>query len=73
MAKVERSPVKYAGETGEQVMENGINQSVLSVAQLLKLDTLKIPEYQRPYKWTQDNVFALFQDIHVQMDKSAIV
>lgn len=52
-------------------MGPAIDQSVLSVAKLLQLETLNIPEYQRPYKWTQDNVSALFQDIHVQTEKSA--
>ncbi|MBO2678716.1 DUF262 domain-containing protein [Shewanella algae] len=52
-------------------MGKAIDQSVLSVAKLLQLETLNIPEYQRPYKWTQDNVSALFQDIHVQAKKSA--
>lgn len=52
-------------------MGKAIDESVLSVAKLLQLEALNIPEYQRPYKWTQDNVSALFQDIHVQADKSA--
>ncbi|HCE2174355.1 TPA: DUF262 domain-containing protein [Vibrio parahaemolyticus] len=52
-------------------MGKAIDHSVLSVAKLLQLEVLNIPEYQRPYKWTQDNVSALFQDIHVQEDKSA--
>ncbi|EGQ8526940.1 TPA: DUF262 domain-containing protein [Vibrio parahaemolyticus] len=52
-------------------MGKAIDHSVLSVAKLLQLEALNIPEYQRPYKWTQDNVSALFQDIHVQEDKSA--
>ncbi|HAS6020274.1 TPA: DUF262 domain-containing protein [Vibrio vulnificus] len=52
-------------------MGKAIDQSVLSVATLLQLEALNIPEYQRPYKWTQDNVSALFQDILVQAEKSA--
>lgn len=36
----------------------------LTVAQLLQDQTLRIPEYQRPYKWTPRNVSQLFEDIH---------
>ena len=38
---------------------------------LLSLDQLSIPDYQRPYKWTEKNLNALVNDIHEHKDKSA--
>ncbi|WP_151723245.1 DUF262 domain-containing protein [Acinetobacter junii] len=38
---------------------------------LLILDQLRIPDYQRPYKWTEKNLNALVNDIHEHKDKSA--
>lgn len=34
-------------------------------------DSLTIPEYQRPYKWNQQNIASLFNDIKTQSDKPA--
>lgn len=38
---------------------------------LLSLDQLSIPDYQRPYKWTEKNLNALVNDIQEHKDKSA--
>ncbi|MFW1862313.1 DUF262 domain-containing protein [Acinetobacter baumannii] len=38
---------------------------------LLSLDQLVIPDYQRPYKWTEKNLNALVNDIQEHKDKSA--
>lgn len=38
---------------------------------LLSLDQLRIPDYQRPYKWTEKNLNALVNDIQEHKDKSA--
>lgn len=38
---------------------------------LLSLDQLNIPDYQRPYKWTEKNLNALVNDIQEHHDKSA--
>lgn len=38
---------------------------------LLSLDQLIIPDYQRPYKWTEKNLNALVNDIQEHKDKSA--
>lgn len=43
----------------------------MSVAQLLADPTLRIPEYQRPYKWTVSHVERLFADIARYKNKSA--
>lgn len=37
---------------------------ILSVADFLNLTAIRIPEYQRPYKWTEKNVLQLLEDIH---------
>lgn len=42
---------------------------ISTVKQLLSLTTLKIPTYQRPYKWTVKNVNQLFGDIATHKDK----
>jgi len=47
------------------------DKSILNVRQLLQLQNVTIPPYQRPYKWTLKNVSHLFQDIQTQQDKSA--
>lgn len=38
---------------------------------LLSLDQLIIPDYQRPYKWTEKNLNTLVNDIQEHKDKSA--
>jgi uncharacterized protein with ParB-like and HNH nuclease domain len=38
---------------------------------LLSLEQLSIPDYQRPYKWTEKNLNALVNDIQEHKDKSA--
>lgn len=44
---------------------------VFNVYQLLLKDTLAIPEYQRPYKWTVKHISQLFSDIALHKDKPA--
>lgn len=41
-----------------------IEPKILSVQQVFKLDNLSLPDYQRPYKWTKENVQQLLQDIY---------
>ena len=48
-----------------------LDKSVRSVSELLSLDHVVIPAYQRPYKWTLKNVSELFQDVLTHQDKSA--
>ena len=53
-------------------MSETVDQSVLSVSELLKrLERIAIPIYQRPYKWTLKNVSQLFHDLQTHQDKSA--
>lgn len=44
---------------------------VIPVKELLNIDNLQIPEYQRPYKWTLKNVNQLIDDILFFNDKNA--
>ena len=48
-----------------------IDKEVLSVRQLLSLEQLAIPAYQRPYRWSLKNISDLFLDISSHIDKSA--
>ena len=42
----------------------GQNQpQIIKVKELLTNDNLKIPSYQRPYKWTTKNVNQLIDDV----------
>ena len=43
---------------------------VITLTDLYKLENLKIPEYQRPYKWTEKNVNNLIDDIISNKNKS---
>lgn len=53
-------------------MNNSILQpELISVKQLLSIPNLRIPEYQRPYKWTEKNINQLIDDILDNLDKSA--
>ncbi len=53
------------------MQQNQLKTSVVSVGNLLQYSQLKIPVYQRPYKWTQKNVSQLLKDIYNFRNKSA--
>ena len=40
-----------------------INASIVKVENILSLKNLRIPEYQRPYRWNEKNVRQLLEDI----------
>lgn len=40
-----------------------LNSGIISIKQLLAKKNLSIPPYQRPYKWTEENVNQLIDDI----------
>lgn len=44
-------------------MENKIQASIEFVKNIINETTLRIPEYQRPYKWDTENVRQLLEDI----------
>ena len=44
--------------------------SIMSVNDLLKINNLNIPDYQRQYKWTKRNIEELLQDISQSISDS---
>ncbi len=48
-----------------------LKHGIVKVKTLLQLDNLKIPDYQRPYKWNIKNVNQLIDDIIFFKEKSA--
>ncbi len=48
-----------------------LDKAIISVSELLQQPALAIPAYQRPYKWTQQHLHALLDDIKLHSDKSA--
>lgn len=52
-------------------MTDQLDKKIRSVKELLSLPDLSIPDYQRPYKWTQCNLADLLSDLKVYRNKSA--
>ena len=50
---------------------NHIDPKVNTIKDLICLNNLSIPEYQRPYKWQSKHVKQLIEDILLHKDKSA--
>lgn len=48
-----------------------VDNDIISVSQLLSDPSLHIPQYQRPYKWTNKHVNQLFADIARHKDKTS--
>lgn len=48
-----------------------LDKAIITVSELLQQPVLNIPVYQRPYKWTQQHLHALLDDIKLHNDKSA--
>lgn len=46
-----------------------LTKDIIPLKDLLYLDNLNVPEYQRPYKWTVKNVIQLLNDITAHKDK----
>jgi hypothetical protein len=42
---------------------------ILSIQSFISLEMIRIPEYQRPYKWSEKNVLQLIEDIHTFREK----
>lgn len=50
---------------------NDLSPEIKSVSQILQLEKLSIPLYQRPYKWTIKNVVQLLDDIFANYNKTS--
>lgn len=48
-----------------------LSKQIISVRELLADQSLIIPQYQRPYKWTDKNINQLFSDIATHKNKSS--
>ena len=44
-----------------KLMQNTIE--IKSIDELLEIQNLEVPSYQRPYKWSKKNIALLLQDI----------
>ena len=74
------TPTPILTTTKQRILENYMppddknakiaEAKVITLTDLYKLGNLKIPEYQRPYKWTEKNVNNLIDDIISNKDKS---
>lgn len=51
-------------------MEIHNKAEILPIEQFLKMKDIRIPEYQRPYRWEEKNVAQLINDIFIHKDKS---
>ncbi|MBB1487000.1 DUF262 domain-containing protein [Oceanospirillum sediminis] len=52
-------------------MAQTLARDIIKVSELVQLEKLTIPPYQRPYKWTTRNIHQLFQDIQLHKTQSA--
>ncbi|MCU8177232.1 DUF262 domain-containing protein [Vibrio vulnificus] len=52
------------------ILDN-IDKQIIQVTKLLSLRNLTIPGYQRPYKWSQENLADLLGDLKMYREKSA--
>lgn len=69
--QIENNDAEVAMAGAAQVENaNSPQAEVITLTDLYKLGNLKIPEYQRPYKWTEKNVNNLIDDIISNKDKS---
>ncbi len=62
------NPKKDRNQTIKIVSQN--QPKIIKVKELLTNDNLKIPSYQRPYKWTTKNVNQLIDDVLIHKEKS---
>lgn len=63
------SSTEFTKAKGNSV--HNLDKAIISVSELLQQRALNIPAYQRPYKWTQQHLNALLDDIKLHSDKSA--
>lgn len=46
-----------------------LHEKIITVKELLEIGNLRIPSYQRPYKWTERNLNQLLEDLRYYRDK----
>lgn len=57
--------------TNTSVIYSELKKDIISINNLLSKPNLRIPHYQRPYKWTSKHINQLLTDIAVHKDKTA--
>ena len=77
---MDTTPTPTLKTTKQRILENYMppddknaeiaNASIITLTELYNLEKLKIPEYQRPYKWTEKNGNNLIDDIISNKNKS---
>lgn len=53
-----------------QPKQHRLDKKIISVKELLEIDNLCIPEYQRPYKWTEKHLNQLLEDLRYYRSKN---
>src|SRR5690625_7302593 len=70
METVTSAPLDKEKKIGDK--KSGIiDKGIITINNLIQLNKLEIPGYQRPYKWSIGNVNQLIDDILLNKDKSA--
>lgn len=68
-ALVLEEPTDIKPENDSDIWKGNTHASAISVARLLKMN-LRIPDYQRPYKWERRNVIELLRDVEDAIESS---
>jgi len=58
-------------KSGFRYEATDLDGKIISINDFLSDKQLSIPQYQRPYKWTEKNINQLFSDIAIHKDKSS--
>lgn len=67
----EKALLHFAGDTTDATRPEKMPGEIQTVYQLLRDNSLAIPQYQRPYKWTTRHIRQLLADIVAHSHKSA--
>lgn len=62
-------PMEAVPTCDEALWRPGTSATLINITRLVKMK-LRIPNYQRPYKWTRDNVLELLKDIEDAIQQS---
>ena len=63
--KILKQQTMQGNNTSSQSVEQNknVDAAIVSVGEVLSISNLRIPEYQRPYRWSEKNVRQLLEDI----------
>ena len=63
-----KSNTQFINKQKMQKQSKDIQASIVSVGELMNIKELRIPIYQRPYRWTEQNVRQLLEDVQSSMN-----